>query len=68
MTVVTVSPKFQVVIPKGVREKLRLKPGQRLHAFVYDGRIELMPVETAASLRGFAAGMDTTLDRDDDRL
>ena len=67
MDVVTISPKFQVVIPRTVRERLRLRPGQRVQALVYDGRVELIPVRPAKALRGFLAGIDTTVARDEDR-
>ena len=67
MDVVTISPKFQVVIPRSVRERLSLSPGQRVQALVYDGRIELIPVRPAKALRGFLKGLDTTVRRDADR-
>ena len=66
--VVTISPKYQVVIPRAVRERLSLTPGQKMQAFVYDDRVELIPVRSAASLRGFLEGIDTTVVRDADRL
>jgi AbrB family looped-hinge helix DNA binding protein len=65
---VTVSPKFQVVIPQEVREALSLQPGEKLQVFQYDNRIELIPVRPVREMRGFLRGMDTTLDRDLDRL
>ena len=65
--VVTISPKYQVVIPRAVRERLNLLPGQQLQALVYDGRVELIPLRSAASLRGVLKGIDTTVDRDTDR-
>jgi AbrB family looped-hinge helix DNA binding protein len=68
MTTVTISPKYQVVIPKQIREKLDLRPGQRVQAIGYDGRVELVPVRAMESMRGFLAGIDTTVDRDEDRL
>ena len=64
----TVSPKFQVVIPKQVRERLGLVPGQRLQVFAYDDRIELVPVKPLKKMRGFLKGMETDVPRDDDRL
>ena len=67
MDVVTISPKFQVVIPRSVRERLNLSPGQRVQALVYDGRVELIPVRPAKALRGFLKGLDTTVSRDADR-
>jgi AbrB family looped-hinge helix DNA binding protein len=68
MTTVTISPKYQVVIPKQIREKLGLRPGQRVKAVWYPGRVELVPVSAMGSMRGFLAGIDTTVDRDEDRL
>lgn len=68
MPAVRISPKFQVVIPKKIREDLDLKPGQNLQVFEVDGRIELVPEEEVSSLRGFVRGIDTALDRDEDRF
>lgn len=68
MTTVTISPKFQVVIPKDIREKLDLRPGQMVQVIEHDGRIEFLPVRSIKSMRGFLAGIDTTVPRDDDRL
>ncbi len=67
MDVVTISPKFQVVIPRAIRERLGLTPGQQLQVVANDGHMELIPVRPMSEYRGFLAGMDTTLDRDDDR-
>jgi AbrB family looped-hinge helix DNA binding protein len=67
MDVVTISPKFQVVIPRAVRERLNLSPGQKVQALVYDGRVELIPLRPAKALRGFLKGIDTTVARDADR-
>lgn len=60
---VTISPKFQVVIPKEMREKLGLEPGQKVEALMYDGRIELIPIQPARRMRGFLKGIDTTIGR-----
>ena len=68
MDVVTLSPKYQVVIPLAVREALGLAPGQKLRVFRYGDRVELIPVKKAKSLRGFLKGMDTAIQRDDDRV
>ena len=67
MTVVTVSPKFQVVIPKVIREALGIKSGARLHAIQYRGRVELVQVKSPRAARGFLRGIDTTVPRDPDR-
>jgi AbrB family looped-hinge helix DNA binding protein len=64
----TISPKFQVVIPKAIRELLRLKPGQKIQALVYDNRIELIPVRPVAGMRGFVRGIDTAVEREGDRV
>jgi AbrB family looped-hinge helix DNA binding protein len=68
METVTISPKFQVVIPKGIRERLGLAPGQKVQAIAYGDRIELIPVRPAAELRGFLKGIDTTVERESDRV
>ena len=65
---VTVSPKYQVVIPKKVRETLKLKPGQKMQIFPYENRIELIPERKISEMRGFLKGIDTRLERDKDRL
>jgi AbrB family looped-hinge helix DNA binding protein len=67
METVTVSPKFQVVIPKLIREKLSLSPGQKVQAIVYGDRIELIPLRPIKEMRGFLKGMDTTVEREADR-
>lgn len=68
MSTITLSPKFQIVIPREIRDLLRLRPGQKIQAIAYDGRIELIPVRSAAELRGFVKGMPTDIERDDDRI
>jgi AbrB family looped-hinge helix DNA binding protein len=68
MDTVTVSPKYQVVIPRSVRESLDIKPGQKMDVFEYDGRIEFIPVRHPHELLGFVEGIDTTVERDLDRV
>lgn len=68
MQTVTVSPKYQVVIPKNIRSSLKLRPGQKMKVIEYDGRIELIPERDLAELRGFLKGLNTDFRREDDRL
>ena len=68
MAAVTISPKYQVVIPKEIREKLGLIPGQKVEAIMYDNRIELIPVQSVKKMRGFLKGIDTQVEREADRL
>ncbi len=68
MQTVTVSPKFQVVIPKSVRETLQLRPGQKMQVVEYEGRIELIPERDIKELRGFLKGINTKFDREGDRV
>ncbi len=68
METVTISPKYQVVIPKRIRERLDLRPGQKIQAIVYDDRIELVPVRPIREMRGFLKGIDTAVPREGDRL
>ena len=63
MDTVTLSPKFQVVIPQTVREALELRPGEKFHVVSYDGRIELIPVRRMKKTRGFLKGMDPAIKR-----
>lgn len=68
MYTVTVSPKYQIVIPKKVREKLKIKPGQKLQIIHYLDRLEFIPVKNIKDMRGFLKGIDTEIIRDNDRL
>lgn len=65
---VTVSPKYQVVIPRPVRDNLQLRPGQRMQVIEYSGRVELVPERDIADLRGFVKGINTDLAREADRV
>ena len=66
MTSVTVSPKFQVVIPKEVRESMGIFSGQKIQVLTYQNRIELIPVQPMKKMRGFLKGIDTSVKRDKD--
>ncbi len=68
MTTVTVSPKYQVVIPKEIREKLQLKPGQKLQIVQIGDRIEFLLLKDIKEARGFLKGMNTNIEREGDRL
>ena len=68
MTVVTVSPKFQVVIPKEVRESMGIVSGQKIQMLTYCNRIELIPIKPMSILKGFLKGVDTEIPRGEDRL
>jgi AbrB family looped-hinge helix DNA binding protein len=67
MFTVTISPKYQIVIPKEIRESLHLVPGEKLHVFSYQDRLEFVPVKDVKKRRGFLKGMDTVIHRDKDR-
>jgi len=68
METVTISPKYQVVIPKRLRRKLGLCPGQKVQAIAYENRIELVPVRPVRKMRGFLKGIDSSVGREEDRL
>lgn len=68
MPSVTVSPKYQVVIPRNVREALKLHPGQKMQIVEYAGRIELIPERDIKELRGFLKGINTEFKREKDRI
>lgn len=68
MQTVTVSPKFQVVIPRKIRDALGLHSGQKIQAIQYENRIELIPLEPIAGSRGFLKGIDTSVRRESDRV
>jgi len=68
MQTVTVSPKYQVVIPKNIRDALKLRPGQKMRVIEYDGRIELIPDRDISELRGFLKGIETRVEREKDRV
>ena len=64
----TISPKFQVVIPKGIRDRLKPRPGQKVQAMLYQHRIELVLVRPIRKMKGFLRGIDTTVPREPDRI
>ncbi len=68
MHTVTVSHKYQIVIPKHIRMSMKLQPGQKMKVIEYDGRIELIPDKDIGDLKGFLAGINTNFTREEDRL
>ncbi|HKQ08148.1 MAG TPA: AbrB/MazE/SpoVT family DNA-binding domain-containing protein [Blastocatellia bacterium] len=68
METVTVSSDFQVEIPREVRESLGIQPGQQIQVLLYDDRIEFIPVKPLSQMRGFLEGIDTTVERENDRV
>ena len=68
MTAVTVSPKFQVVIPKEIREALGIVSGQKIQMLTYRNRIELIPLRPMREMKGFLKGINTNVQRDKDRV
>jgi len=68
MQSVTLSPKYQVVIPKSIRKTLKLRPGQKMQVVEYAGRIELIPERDIKELRGLIKGMNTEFKREEDRV
>jgi AbrB family looped-hinge helix DNA binding protein len=68
MDTVTISPKFQVVIPQKIREAMGLRSGEKAQVIAYRDRIEIVPVRNLRKLRGFLKGMNTTVDRESDRV
>jgi AbrB family looped-hinge helix DNA binding protein len=68
METVTVSPKYQIIIPKLIREAMQLRPGQKLKIMEYDGRIELIPDRDISELKGFLKWINTDFERAVDRI
>lgn len=68
MQVITVSPKYQIVIPRPVRDNLHLHPGQKMQVVEFEGRIELIPERDIEELRGFLKGINTDFEREADRI
>jgi len=68
MSTVTISSKYQIVIPKSIRDKSDIFPGQKVEVINYDGRIEIIPLKNIKSLRGIAKGINTEIKRDEDRF
>lgn len=68
MTTVTVSTKYQVVIPEAVRKSMGVRPGEKFQVLHYDGRVQLIPLRKMREMKGLLRGMDSTLAREADRV
>jgi AbrB family looped-hinge helix DNA binding protein len=68
METVTISPKFQIVIPQRIREAMGLRSGEKVRMLTFRNRIEVIPVRDIKSLRGYLKGIDTSFVRDGDRV
>jgi len=68
MDTVKISPKYQVLIPRRIRDSMRLRPGQKLQVVEYNNRIEFVPIRKIEQLRGFVKGIDTRFCREEDRI
>ena len=68
MQTVKISPKYQVVIPKAIRNAMDLKPGQQIQIVQYQDRIEMIPYKNISDMRGFLKGINTAINRESDRI
>lgn len=68
MVTVTVSSKYQVVIPVAIRDKLNIRVGQKIQLIPYQNRIEFVPIQDIRKMRGFLKGIDTEVPREEDRI
>ena len=68
MEAVKISPKYQIVIPKKLRESLNLSPGQKVQMVAFEDRIEMIPVRKLSEMKGFLKGIDTIVEREKDRV
>ena len=65
MDTVTISSKFQMVIPRAIREKWNIKPGQKVRLIVFGNRLEVVPVRDIREARGFLKGMSSNIEREE---
>ncbi len=68
MSAVTVSSKYQVVIPEEIRKEMHIKPGQKFEVIIFEGCLELVPIKDVRSLRGSLRGIDTAIIREKEDL
>jgi AbrB family looped-hinge helix DNA binding protein len=67
MEIVTVSPKYQVVIPLALRKALGIKAGQKVEIREHDGHIEIVPLKPVSEYFGFLRGLENDFEREQDR-
>ena len=67
MYAMTISSKFQIAIPRAIREQLSLRAGQKLEAVCVGNHLELVPIKPMKEMRGFLKGMDAEIEREQDR-
>lgn len=65
---VTISPRYQITIPHEVRQSIEIKPGSKVQVLLYENGIELIPMKSLRRMRGFLKGIDTTVEREGDRV
>jgi len=58
-TLTTISSKYQIVIPRDVREQFNLKPGQKLMFIPYQKSMRLVVVPTIEEALGMFEGINT---------
>jgi len=68
MKTITISPKYQIVIPKEIRKELKLKPGQKLQVIQAEDRVEYIILKDIKEARGFLKGMNANILREKDRI
>jgi len=66
MKPITVSPKYQVVIPRAIREQINIKPGQKMHVIAYSNKIVLIPVRPVQEARGSLKDLDADVQREEE--
>jgi AbrB family looped-hinge helix DNA binding protein len=66
MDTVTISEKYQMVIPRAIREKWGIKPGQKVRLIVYGNVLEVVPVRNIKEARGFLKGMSSNVEREEE--
>jgi AbrB family looped-hinge helix DNA binding protein len=66
MNTVTISSKYQVVIPRTIREQFNLKPGQKLLFIAYNNTLRVVIVPPIEDAEGIFEGIDTDPQRENE--